>query len=146
VSSIRYSHTRIARVISVIVLGARPAACLILDVLSTPFTTGTFTYPAKLEAETRAAAIWVQVLSLFEPKVNCVTLSILFKPTSSISDNGGALRIGVPSVAPIVDQILAGLDRSDTFVAYITDVGTAPDRRRGRRPARRAHPQSPENG
>ena len=76
-----------------------------------------------------ASNIWVQVLSLVEGKINRFTFSTWFKSTSFISNDGTALRVGVPNAlfrdwflkhyAPVVEQALAELDRRGTTVSYV---------------------------
>ena len=76
-----------------------------------------------------ASNIWVQVLSLVEARINRFTFSTWFKSTRFISDDGTALRVGVPNAlfrdwflkhyGPVVEQALAELDRHGTTVSYV---------------------------
>ena len=77
--------------------------------------------------------IWDQVLSRIETKVNRHSFYTWFKPTSFVSDDGGAIRVRVPNglfrdwltkhYSAVLDEALSEVSRKGTAVAFVTDDG-----------------------
>ena len=77
--------------------------------------------------------IWDQLLSRIETKVNRHTFYTWFKPTSLVSDAGGAIQVRVPNAlfsewlgkhyTAALDEALAEVGRSGTMVSFLTDEG-----------------------
>ena len=77
--------------------------------------------------------IWDQLLSRIETKVNRHTFYTWFKPTSLVSDAGGAIQVRVPNAlfsewlgkhyTAALDEALAEVGRSGTMVSFLTDDG-----------------------
>ena len=77
--------------------------------------------------------IWDELLSRIETKVNRHTFYTWFKPTSLVSDAGGAIQVRVPNAlfsewlgkhyTAALDEALAEVGRSGTMVSFLTDEG-----------------------
>ena len=74
--------------------------------------------------------IWDQLLSRIETKVNRHTFYTWFKPTSLVSDAGGAIQVRVPNAlfsewlgkhyTAALDEALAEVGRSGTMVSFLS--------------------------
>src|SRR5215212_2815339 len=77
--------------------------------------------------------IWDQVLSRVETKVNRHSFYTWFKPTSFVSDEGGAIRVRVPNglfrdwltkhYSAVLIEALGEVERRGTAVSFVTDDG-----------------------
>jgi chromosomal replication initiator protein len=77
--------------------------------------------------------IWDQLLSRIETKVNRHTFYTWFKPTSLVSDAGGAIRVRVPNplfsewlskhYTAALDEALSEVGRAGSVVSFLTDDG-----------------------
>jgi chromosomal replication initiator protein len=100
------------------------------------------------------SSIWDLVLSRIETKVNRHSFYTWFKPTSFVSDEGGALSIRVPNTlfrdwltkhySSVLDEALSEVDRKNTLVRFVTEEAlTIPQQGP---PPEALVPAEPENG